>query len=128
MRSGYPGIGFETIGVPKDLDSAMRLATDDKHQFQQWACWQVGGYPRDKKGGDKGVDGWFNYLAEGGKIETGVISVKGGENLNPAMVRDLGRVMERDKHRFGLFITAAMPTKGWVAVCQRSATRSLPTH
>ena len=74
--------------------------------------WQVGGYPRDKKGGDKGVDGWFNYLAEGGKIETGVISVKGGEHLNPAMVRDLGRVMERDKHRFGLFIVAAMPTKG----------------
>jgi site-specific DNA-methyltransferase (adenine-specific) len=112
MRSGYPGIAFETHGVPKDLDSAIKLATDDKHQFQQWACWQVGGYPREKKGGDKGVDGWFNYLAEGGKIETGVISVKGGENLNPGMVRDLGRVMERDKHRFGLFITAAMPTKG----------------
>ena len=112
MRSGYPGIEFDTIGVPKDLDSAIKLANDDKHQFQQWACWQVGGYPREKKGGDKGVDGWFNYLAEGGKIETGVISVKGGENLNPGMVRDLGRVMERDKHRFGLFITAAMPTKG----------------
>jgi site-specific DNA-methyltransferase (adenine-specific) len=112
MRSGYPGIEFEIHGVPKDIDSALRLAADDKHQFQQWACWQVGGYPREKKGGDKGVDGWFNYLAEGGKIETGVISVKGGENLNPGMVRDLGRVMERDKHRFGLFITAAMPTKG----------------
>jgi site-specific DNA-methyltransferase (adenine-specific) len=112
MRSGYPGIEFETHGVPKDLDSAIKLANDDKHQFQQWACWQVGGYPREKKGGDKGVDGWFNYLAEGGKIETGVISVKGGENLNPGMVRDLGRVMERDHHRFGLFITAAMPTKG----------------
>jgi site-specific DNA-methyltransferase (adenine-specific) len=112
MRSGYPGIEFETHGVPKDLDSAIKLANDDKHQFQQWACWQVGGYPREKKGGDKGVDGWFNYLAEGGKIETGVISVKGGDNLNPGMVRDLGRVMERDKHRFGLFITAAMPTKG----------------
>lgn len=41
-----------------------------------------------------------------------MISVKGGEHLNPNMVRDLGRVMERDKHRFGLFITAAMPTKG----------------
>lgn len=112
MREGYEGIEFETIGVPKDLDSAIKLANDDKHQFQQWACWQVGGYPREKKGGDKGVDGWFNYLAESGKIETGVISVKGGENLNPGMVRDLGRVMERDKHRFGLFITAAMPTKG----------------
>lgn len=83
-----------------------------KKQFQQWACWRIGGYPRDKKGGDKGVDGWFNTLAESGRIETGVISVKGGENLKPEMVRDLGRVMERDKHRFGLFVTAAMPTKG----------------
>lgn len=112
MRSGYPGIAFETIGVPKDRESAERLAADDKHQFQQWACWQVGGYPRDGKGGDKGVDGWFNYLAASGRIETGVISVKGGEHLNPAMVRDLGRVMERDGHRFGLFITAALPTRG----------------
>ena len=60
------------------------LAADDKHQFQPWACWQVGGYPRDRKGGDKGVDGWFNYLAAAGRIETGVISVKGGEHLNQA--------------------------------------------
>ena len=100
------------MACPKDLDSAIKLGIDDKHQFQQWARGQVGGYPREKKGGDKGVDGWFNYLAEGGKIESGVISVKGGKNFNPGMVRDLGRVMERDKHRFGLFITAAMPTKG----------------
>jgi len=113
MREGYPGIAFETIGVPKDLASAERLALDDPHQFQQWVCWQVGGYPRDKKGGDKGVDGWFNYLAEGGKkIEPGVISGKAGDNVNPNMVRDLGRVIERDKHRFGLFIMKGMPTKG----------------
>jgi site-specific DNA-methyltransferase (adenine-specific) len=112
MREGYPGIAFETIGVPKDFASAERLAADDPHQFQQWVCWQVGGFPRDKKGGDKGVDGWFNYLAESGKIETGVISVKAGENVNPGMVRDLGEVMRRDKHRFGLFVMKGMPTKG----------------
>jgi len=112
MREGYPGIEFDTIGVPKDLASAERLAADDPHQFQQWVCWQVGGFPRDKKGGDKGVDGWFNYLAEGGKIETGVISVKAGDNVNPGMVRDLGEVMRRDKHRFGLFVMKGMPTKG----------------
>ncbi len=64
MRSGYPGIEFETIGVPRDIDSALRLASDDKHQFQQWACWKAGGFPRDKKGGDKGVDGWFNYFTD----------------------------------------------------------------
>jgi site-specific DNA-methyltransferase (adenine-specific) len=112
MREGYPGIAFDTIGVPKDLASAERLAADDPHQFQQWICWQVGGYPREKKGGDKGVDGWFNYLADGKKIETGVISVKAGDNVNPNMVRDLGRVMERDGHRFGLFVMKGLPTKG----------------
>ncbi|WP_454884764.1 DNA methyltransferase [Sphingomonas oryzagri] len=112
MREGYDGIAFETIGVPKDLASAERLAADDPHQFQQWVSWQVGGYPRDKKGGDKGVDGWFNYLPAGGRIETGVISVKAGDIVNPTMVRDLGRVMERDKYRFGLFIMKSMPTRG----------------
>jgi site-specific DNA-methyltransferase (adenine-specific) len=112
MRSGYPGIAFETIGVPRDLASAERLAEEDPHQFQQWVSWQVGGFPREKKGGDKGVDGWFNYLAAKGRIETGVISVKAGDHVNPNMVRDLGRVMERDKHRFGLFVMKGLPTKG----------------
>jgi DNA modification methylase len=112
MREGYPDIQFETIGVPRDLASAERLAADDPHQFQQWVSWQVGGYPRDKKGGDKGIDGWFNYLPAGGRIETGVISVKAGDAVNPMMVRDLGRVMARDKYRFGLFIMKSMPTRG----------------
>ena len=112
MRQGYPGIAFDTIGVPRDLASAERLAADDPHQFQQWVCWQVGGYPRDRKGGDKGVDGWFNHLASGNRVETGVISVKAGDIVNPQMVRDLGRVMARDGHRFGLFIMKALPTKG----------------
>ncbi len=112
MRSGYPGIEFETIGVPRDLASAERLAADDPHQFQQWVCWQVGGFPRDKKGGDKGVDGWFNYMTDDGKVRTGVISVKAGDNVNPGMVRDLGQVMKRDGHEFGLFIMKALPTKG----------------
>jgi site-specific DNA-methyltransferase (adenine-specific) len=118
MREGYPGIEFETIGVPKDRESAERLALDDPHQFQQWVCWQVGGFPREKKGGDKGVDGWFNYewvdpnRDNRRTIETGVISVKAGDNVNPNMVRDLGRVMQRDGHRFGLFVMKGMPTKG----------------
>ncbi len=112
MRSGYPGIEFETIGVPRDLASAERLAADDPHQFQQWVSWQVGGFPRDKKGGDKGVDGWFNYLTDDNRIATGVIGVKAGDNVNPAMVRDLGQVMKRDGHEFGLFIMKGLPTKG----------------
>lgn len=57
-------------------------------------------------------DDAFYYVGEGGQTETGVMSVKAGDNLNPAMVRDLGRVMARDGHRLGLFVCAALPTKG----------------
>jgi site-specific DNA-methyltransferase (adenine-specific) len=105
---------FETIGVPRDLASAQRLAADDPHQFQQWICWALGGWPwmGGKKGGDRGVDGYFYYIGDNGEVETGVISVKAGNNVNPGMVRDLGRVMERDKHKLGLFVTAVLPTRG----------------
>jgi site-specific DNA-methyltransferase (adenine-specific) len=117
MREGYgDDLPFETVGSPKDLASAQRLAVDDPHQFQHWITLKLGGYPwmGGKKGGDKGVDGYFYYIGEGGATETGVISVKAGGNVNPNMVRDIGRVMARDGHKLGLFITAALPTKGMV--------------
>ncbi len=115
LTEGYQGDAqWETIGVPADLDSAQRLAIDDPHQFQAWITLKLGGWPwmGGKKGGDKGVDGYFYYVGEGGQTETGVISVKAGGNVNPGMVRDLGRVMARDGHKLGLFVCAALPTKG----------------
>ncbi len=115
LREGYGNDArFETIGSPRDLASAQRLATDDPHQFQQWITLRLGGWPwmGGKKGGDRGVDGYFYYVGEGGQTETGVISVKAGNNVNPAMVRDLGRVMQRDGHKIGLFVCAAPPTRG----------------
>ena len=119
MNEGYNADGkrealWETIGSPRDLASAQRLALDDPHQFQHWITLKLGGYPLmgGKKGGDKGVDGYFYYVGDGGQTETGVISVKAGGNVNPGMVRDLGRVMARDGHKLGLFVCAALPTKG----------------
>lgn len=117
LRAGYGDqLRFETIGSPRDLASAQRLAEDDPHQFQAWITLRLGGYPwmGGRKGGDKGVDGYFYYVGTNGATETGVISVKAGHNVNPAMVRDLGRVMQRDGHRLGLFVCAALPTKGMV--------------
>jgi site-specific DNA-methyltransferase (adenine-specific) len=87
LREGYGNAAqFETIGVPSDLASAERLARDDPHQFQAWITLKLGGWPwmGGKKGGDRGVDGYFYYIGEGGATETGVISVKAGSNLNPA--------------------------------------------
>ncbi len=118
LREGYGDAArFETIGSPRDLASALRLAADDPHQFQHWITLKLGGWPwmGGKKGGDRGVDGYFYYVGAGGQTETGVISVKAGHSINPAMVRDLGRVMQRDGHRMGLFVCAAMPTRGMAA-------------
>jgi site-specific DNA-methyltransferase (adenine-specific) len=118
LREAYGDTArWETIGVPKDLASAQRLAEEKPHDFQNWICLQLGGWPwmGGKKGGDKGVDGYFYYVGEGGQTETGVISVKAGHNVNPNMVRDLGRVMQRDGHKLGLFVSAALPTKGMEA-------------
>lgn len=118
LREAYGDAAqWETIGVPKDLASAQRLAEEKPHDFQNWICLHLGGWPwmGGKKGGDKGVDGYFYYVGEGGQTETGVISVKAGHNVNPNMVRDLGRVMQRDGHKLGLFVSAALPTKGMEA-------------
>jgi len=115
LREAYGDTAqWETIGVPKDLASAQRLAEDKPHDFQNWICLQLGGWPwmGGKKGGDKGVDGYFYYVGEGGQTETGVISVKAGHNVNPGMVRDLWGVMQRDGHKLGLFVCAALPTRG----------------
>jgi site-specific DNA-methyltransferase (adenine-specific) len=74
LREGYgDAVDFETIGVPRDLASAQRLAHDDPHQFQAWITLKLGGWPwmGGKKGGDKGVDGYFYYLGRGAKPETG---------------------------------------------------------
>ena len=123
MHEGYdrPGDGyvlpFEVIGVPKDKDSALRLAADKPHDFQNWFCLKVGGYPLDggRKGADRGVDGHFYPYETSRDTTTGVISVKAGANIGVAMIRDLRGVMEREGYRFGLFLSAYEPTRPMLA-------------
>ena len=40
-----------------------------------------------------------------------IVSVKGGENVSVAMVRDLAHVVEREKAEIGLFVTLAEATR-----------------
>jgi site-specific DNA-methyltransferase (adenine-specific) len=116
MHEGYDTaegpLQFEVIGVPKDKDSALRLAEDKPHDFQNWFCLKVGGYPLDggRKGADRGVDGHFYPYENSRETSTGVISVKAGHNIGVAMVRDLRGVMEREGYPFGLFLSAYEPT------------------
>jgi len=118
-----PGVGepeapeymrqFEVIGTPEDLDGARDLALRDKYQFQWWACSLVNAQPYQgkKKGADGGIDGLIFFQDDKGAAKKIVVSVKGGENVNVAMVRDLAHVVAREKAEIGLFVTLAEPSK-----------------
>lgn len=113
MRDAFPGITFEVHGTPKDLEGARNLAERDKYQFQWWACSLVNAQPYQgkKKGADSGIDGLLFFQHDAmvtGKI---VVSVKGGDNVNVAQVRDMAHVIDRDKAEMGFFISLAAPTK-----------------
>lgn len=117
-----PGVGedapeymqqFEVIDTPEDLDGARDLALRDKYQFQWWACSLVNAQPYQgrKKGADGGIDGLIFFQDDKNAAKKIVVSVKGGDNVNVAMVRDLAHVVAREKAEIGLFVTLAEPSK-----------------
>jgi hypothetical protein len=46
----------------------------------------------------------------GRTTEKAIVSVKGGDNVQVSMVRDLAHVVDREKAKIGVFITLAEPT------------------
>lgn len=118
LKEGFPKRDWEPeiIGTPKDLDSARELAAREPYQFQLWACSLVnpGFTGKDaRKGADGGIDGIMKFNDEGpeSKPKRIIISVKGGSNIGPEMVRSLIGVVQRENAAIGLFITLAKPTK-----------------
>ena len=112
LRDAFSGIAFEVHGTPKDLEGARELAFRDKYQFQWWAVSLVNAVPfgGKKKGADSGIDGLIYFKPEGKTTEKAIVSVKGGDNVNVAMVRDLAHVVDREKAKIGVFITLADST------------------
>lgn len=113
LKDAFPGIKIDVHGTPKDLDGAADLARRDKYQFQWWACSLVNARPYQgkKKGADGGIDGLIYFHDDDKEAKKIVVSVKGGDNINVAMVRDLCHVVEREKAEIGVFVTLAEPTK-----------------
>jgi DNA modification methylase len=113
LRDSFPGIHFEVIGTPKDLEGARDLALRDKYQFQWWACSLVNAQPYQgkKKGADSGIDGliFFQDDLEGAKKI--IVSVKGGESVSVSQIRDIKGTLDREKAAIGLFVTLAEPTR-----------------
>ena len=113
LKRHFPDALFEVQGRPLDIDGVRDLAKRNKYQFQWWANWMLGAQAyREKKGPDGGIDGLIYFHNGPSKTGTIVISVKGGENLNPDMVRSLGHVVEREHADLGVLVTLAEPTAG----------------
>jgi len=116
MEDAFPELKgkIEEIGAPVDLAGARALAAHDKYQFQWWALDRLGAQPVSgkKKGADKGIDGVIPFFA-GPKedYKRAIVSVKGGEHVNVAMVRDLKGVLDREGEPIGILLTLAPPTR-----------------
>jgi site-specific DNA-methyltransferase (adenine-specific) len=113
VLNAFPDIEFDVEGTPKDFDSAQNLADRDKYQFQWWACSLVNAQPFQgkKKGADSGIDGLIYFQDERTTPKKIIVSVKGGNNVNVAMIRDLAHVVDRERASIGIFITMVDPTR-----------------
>lgn len=115
MKEAF-GVKLDVQGVPTTFESAQALADDDKFQFEAWAVTRINGImPNQKKGKDRGIDG-RGYIPIGNdlkgtpKYAKVIVSVKGGNNIGPAMVRDLKGTVTRENAEFGIFICIKEPT------------------
>jgi DNA modification methylase len=112
------GINPRVIGAPEDMAGAQDLWQRDPFQFEAWAVTRLLGIkPNERKVGDRGIDGVGRFYlgrdAEGReKYGRVYVSVKGGQNLGVAMIRDFRGAMEREKADLGIFICQRRPPRG----------------
>ena len=110
LKDHFPNLEFEVRGQPRDVEGARAMAQKDRYQFQFWAMSLIGAQAvvPDRRGPDRGIDGYFLYL-EQGQIQRAIVSVKSG-GVGVKDVRDLHGTMQREKAECGLFITLEEPT------------------
>lgn len=118
LRDAFPKVEFTTHGVPQDLSGARDLARrgrEDKNyyfEFEKWALSLIAAQPGNmsKKGADRGIDGNIYF----GKTARAIVSVKAGDNIGVAMIRDLRGVIEREGAEIGVLLTLTPPKKTMV--------------
>ncbi len=120
---------YEVLGIPRDRASALALFSRSPFDFERWAVSLINGQPNQKQVGDKGVDGVARFpLDARGAVGRVLISVKGGRQLNPSMVRDLGGTVTTQKAEMGVLITNGPPTRGMVDEANHAGTYQHPHY
>ena len=107
-------------GIPKDMASAVALANrnDDRtrKEFEKWAILTYSNNRaiiNQKKGADRGIDGFAFFLEEGEGNKRIVLQVKSG-NVSSRDIRDLNGTMNRENAAMAIFITLKPPTSAMV--------------
>jgi site-specific DNA-methyltransferase (adenine-specific) len=103
-------------GVPRDLASAVALANrkDDRvrKEFEKWAILTYSNNRaviNQKKGADRGIDGFAYFLEESGGHGKIVFQVKSG-SVSSRDVRDLFGALTREKAAMGILLTLKKPS------------------
>jgi site-specific DNA-methyltransferase (adenine-specific) len=117
MALKFPGVEYDLIGEPQDVEGARELARTSPYQFQWWAVHELKAHPvggsygarEGRMGRDRGVDGSLKFRTKGTVHEV-VISVKAGEHVSPAMVRELIGTVATRNASIGVLVTMEEPT------------------
>ncbi len=107
-------------GIPKDIASAVALANcNDDRTRKEFEKWAILTYSKNratinqKKGADRGIDGFAFFLEEGQGHRKIVLQVKSG-NVSSRDIRDLYGTMTRENAAMAVFITLKTPTSATV--------------
>ncbi|HEU0130599.1 MAG TPA: DNA methyltransferase [Mycobacteriales bacterium] len=122
---------YQVYGIPRDLPGARALFESSHFDFERWAVSLVSGTPNHRQVADRGFDGTIRFPHSTKKgVEYGrvLVSVKGGRNLGPAMVRDLAGAVEAEKAEMGLLVTMAEPTRGMREAASHSGSYLWPVN
>ncbi len=104
---------YQINGIPNTLEEARDIWERDKYQFQRWVIEYIDGFVTNKSTGDGGVDGRLFFSNPNEKdLQTMVLEVKGGQNINIKDVRNLMGVMGREKLPMaGLIVLEDLPDR-----------------
>jgi hypothetical protein len=117
---------YTVTGIPTDLEGARALFSESPLEFERWAVSLVDGEPNKKQVGDRGIDGRVRFHTDKKTLSTALVSVKGGQTINPGMLRDLGGVLKRERAEMGILLVLAKHTRGILEEAQASGSYVSP--
>lgn len=100
LNKNFGVVQYRVIGEPETLDESIKLAKEDRFQFQIWACGLIKAKPYKKKVPDGGIDGLIEFVDQ--KLPKKIIvSVKSGK-VDVTDIRELASLINDKDTVMGL--------------------------